>query len=416
MEIKQNEYELFQQFLQFKEMQEQSTIVPTHPTQSRKESKERKRREKESGGIVNLGKTRARPYMACVSIGYDDDNGNQLQAPIGYFREHKQAERVLDLYSLESKGKCSIGTVLEYIQSVDGSFPKESKFEEIRKLFNCEKIIDNVPTVKEVWNNLLESDLFHLTNRSLTNYKVSFKHFEKIHNRKITDIKLTDIQPYFDELMDKGTGQSKMNNMKIVLNYIFKYACKYDYIEKNYASFISFRETLDEQQKKKKQPYSKEIIRDLFKRDEDIIVQSILVMIYTGMRPSELLKLNPSDIHIEDRYMIGGIKTENGINRIIPIHECIVDYVRNISTSNLINMYYQDYLIRYNEVKAQLGFVNTPHSGRHTFATLSNENSLDEFLVKKIMGHSAKDLTKDVYTHVDTERLIKEINKLPIYK
>ena len=62
------------------------------------------------------------------------------------------------------------------------------------------------------------------------NYRVSFKHFKNLHNKNIDTIKLADIQPYFDELTAKGTGQNKLNNMKIVLNYIFKSTCKYDYI------------------------------------------------------------------------------------------------------------------------------------------------------------------------------------------
>lgn len=48
--------------------------------------------------------------------------------------------------------------------------------------------------------------------------------------------------------------------------------------------------------------------------------------------------------------------------------------------------------------------------------SLANEYGLNEFLVKKIMGHSSRDLTKDVYTHVDTQRLIDEINKIPVLK
>lgn len=136
-------------------------------------------------------------------------------------------------------------------------------------------------------------------------------------------------------------------------------------------------------------------------------------MIYTGMRPSELLKLKKEDIHLEERYIVGGIKTKNGINRIIPIHGCISKYVKNLSDSNILGSTYQNYLYHFNKCKDALKFECTPHSGRHTFATLANEFELNEFLVKKIMGHSAKDLTKDVYTHVDTKRLIDEINKLP---
>lgn len=82
--------------------------------------------------------------------------------------------------------------------------------------------------------------------------------------------------------------------------------------------------------------------------------------------------------------MIGGIKTNNGINRIIPLHECIIKYVKNVSNSRLLNMYYSNYLLKYNIVKEKLKFKCTPYIGKHTFATLCNEYKLVEFLVKKL--------------------------------
>lgn len=409
MEIAKEDLELFIQFKQL--MSLQGNMEPV--------KKKKSRREKGTGSITKLSGKRKRPYLASVTVGYTEFEMKQIQKPLAYFKEWKHADKALDIYMLEKDAKCDSGTLIEYIASVEGSLPKKNKVTDIslnEDTFAKKTFRSNCPTFEDIWKKLLNNDLAHLTNRAMMNYRVSFNHFEKLHNRKIDTIKLADIQPYFDKLMNKGTSQSKMNNMKIVLNYIFKYACKYDYIEKNYAEYVQFRETLNEDKKKKKSPYTKEDIKNLFKNDNDIIVQSILVMIYTGMRPSELLQLKKENIHLDERYMIGGIKTKNGINRIIPIHDCIVKYVENISNSKLLNMTYSNYLLKYNEIKKELNFQCTPHSGRHTFASLANVYKLDEFLVKKIMGHSAKDLTKDVYTHIETKRLIDEIKKIPTLK
>ena len=409
MEMTKEDFELFMQFKQF--MARNGDMEPV------KAKEIKHRREKGTGSVIKLSGKRKRPFIASVTMGYDEWTGKQIQKPLAYFMERKHADKALDIYILERDGKCSSGTLLEYIYSVDGSLPKE-KVDTIN--FNIDTVKTPIgksrcPTFEEIWKKLLVTDLSHLSNRAIMNYRVSFNHFRELHNRKIDTIRLCDIQPYFDELMEKGTGQSKINNMKIVLNYIFKYGCKYDYIEKNYAEFIRFKETLKKEDKKNKAPFTNEDIKNLFNHDDDIIVQSILVMIYTGMRPSELLKLKKENIHLEERYMIGGIKTKNGIDRIIPIHECIVKYVENIYKNGLPK-YYQSYLNDFNEIKEKLKFECTPHSGRHTFASLANEYGLNEFLVKKIIGHSSKDITKDVYTHVDTQRLIKEINKLPTLK
>jgi integrase len=406
MKMTKEDLELFIQFKQL--MSLQGNMEPV--------KKKKSRREKGTGSITKLSGKRKRPYLASITAGYTEFEMRQIQRPLAYFKEWKHADKALDIYMLEKDGKCDSGTLIEYIASVEGSLPKKNKVTDIslnEDTFAKKTFRSNCPTFEDIWKKLLNNDLAHLTNRAMMNYRVSFNHFEKLHNRKIDTIKLADIQPYFDELMNKGTSQSKMNNMKIVLNYIFKYACKYDYIEKNYAEYVQFRETLNEDKKKKKSPYTKEVIKKLFKNDNDIIAQSILVMIYTGMRPSELLQLKKENIHLNARYIIGGIKTKNGINRIIPIHECIVKYVKNIMNSELIGMKYSTYLYQYNQFKKTQKFKSTPHSGRHTFATLANEYNLNEFLVKRIMGHSAKDLTKDVYTHVDTQRLIDEIKKIP---
>lgn len=408
MEMKKEDFELFMQFKQF---------MATNGNMKTVQEVKKGRREKGTGSVTKLSGNRKRPFLASVTLGYDEWSGKQIQKPLAYFIERKQADKALDLYLLEKDGKCSTGTLIEYIYSVDGSLPKE-KVNTVNLSPDTVKTPfgkSNCPTFEEVWKKLLVTDLSHLSDRAITNYKVSFNHFKELHNRKIDTIKLNDIQPYFDELMEKGTGQSKMNNMKIVLNYIFKYGCKYDYIEKNYAEFIRFKETLKKEDKKNKVPFTKEDIKNLFNHDDDLIVQSILVMIYTGMRPSEMLKIKKENIHLEERYMIGGIKTKNGIDRVIPIHECIVKYVENIYKNGLPKIY-QYYLNDFNIIKEKMKFECTPHSGRHTFASLANEYGLNEFLVKKIIGHSSKDLTKDVYTHVDKQTLIKEINKIPVLK
>jgi len=43
------------------------------------------------------------------------------------------------------------------------------------------------------------------------------------------------------------------------------------------------------------------------------------------------------------------------------------------------------------------------HNGRHTFSTFAKEYGVDEYARKKFMGHSIKDLTDRVYTHMDIE-------------
>lgn len=381
--ISNEDMKLFEEFMAFKKQREQEEI--------KKEPSKRKfhRRSRNTGSVYSLGKNRKKPFVAAITVGRDTNTGKPIKKILGTFKSREEAETELSMYNLHVKGL-------------------------LPDLPCKEQTKNDVPTVKEIWDIIYNKDLSHLSLNTLRGYKSSFKHISKIHDRKVNTLKLDDLQPLFDNMMDDFSSSTKMNLVKIVLNYIFEYSCKYDYIQKNYASYISFRDAMKE--KKEKKPFDKEIIKSLFKYDNDLIAQTILIMIYTGMRPSELLALKKENIHFNENYVIGGIKTKAGIDRIIPIHPCIRKYLLNYIDSDLLGTSYQNYLNHFNNLKEVISFENTPHCGRHTFASLANEYNLDEYLTKVIIGHSTNDITKDVYTHVDKQRLIDEVNKLPILK
>lgn len=420
---------LFAQFQMFLAMQEQMN-KDKDAAKSAKTFRPQ-RREKGTGGVTRLSGKRRRPFMASITSEPDPLYGNKKQIPLAYFYEKKQALKFLDLFNMEREGLVEANTTYNYVLSVNGSIPK-SKSNPMSLYENTPYIATQnglksisasinplaCPTVSDIWSKVWLSDIEQLSASSKKSYTLAFKNLNIIADKPINQIKLNQIQPIFDNLMEKGYSSTLMNNVKIVLNYIFKYAEKYDYIDKNYAQYIKFKDgrTDEEKEDTKKIPYSKETIKQLFENDDNDVVQAILIMIYTGMRPSEFLQLKLENIHLEDRYMIGGLKTSNGINRIIPIHECIVPYIENLNKNSLLGKSYENLFIRYKKIRKQFKFECTLHSGRHTFASLANEYGLNEFLVKKIMGHSAKDLTKDVYTHIDYERLVNEVNKIPAVK
>lgn len=358
-----------------------------------------KRRPRGTGTYYKLSGDRRKPWIATVTVGYDTETGRQIQKPIGYFESDIEALNALSLYQLRKS------ELLPMNQSEPMDISKAKS-----------------PTFQNIWEKLLENELSHLSERSLSNYKVSFNHFTNLHTRKISEVTLFDMQPYFNDLMNKGTGVSKMNHMKIVLNYIFKYAMKYDYVQKNYAELITFRDMLEV--KKTKRAFTEDEIKKLI-CDGSEAAESILTLIYTGMRPSELLLLKKENVHLNERYMIGGIKTKAGINRIIPIHEAIAPYIEKmISRSNCAYLFtidgrersYNNYLLSvFNPLIKKLEIDCTPHCGRHTFSTLANRYGMDPYITKLIMGHSSKDLTLDVYTHKDKTELIKEVCKIPFF-
>ncbi len=56
-------------------------------------------------------------------------------------------------------------------------------------------------------------------------------------------------------------------------------------------------------------------------------IDTILILIYTGMRVGELLDIRLDNVYLDQKYMIGGSKTEAGKDRVIPLHDRILPLV-----------------------------------------------------------------------------------------
>ena len=161
---------------------------------------------------------------------------------------------------------------------------------------------------------------------------------------------------------------------------------------------------------------------------EDInysVVDMILIGIYSGWRPQELSILKIADIDLENNTMFGGLKTDAGRNRCVPIHSKIrnliikrVDQAKELESDYLFNdpdsqsgmrMTYDKYRSRWNKVMGKLKLSHRPHDTRHTFITLAKDAGLDEYIIKLIVGHSIEDVTEKVYTHRTLNQLKEEI-------
>ena len=146
-------------------------------------------------------------------------------------------------------------------------------------------------------------------------------------------------------------------------------------------------------------------------------VDTILVMICTGLRVGEMLQLTRFNIDLKENIIRGGLKTDAGKNRVIPISPKISNILQKWCSQNkngkLINMSYSSYLVKFNELMNELNIKNkTPHCCRHTFATDMAKYGADVNALKEIMGHSSYAKTADIYTHLNVESLREAISKL----
>lgn len=146
------------------------------------------------------------------------------------------------------------------------------------------------------------------------------------------------------------------------------------------------------------------------------------MLCYTGFRVSEFLQLTRFSYHPEDGgYLQGGLKTESGRNRIVPVHPKIRPYLMAwldkggdtiICGENGKALSSEQYREHFRQVADRLGAPGiTPHWCRHTFATLLHTAKADPLTVKWLLGHSTKSDITAHYTH-ETICVLKEAIEL----
>ena len=322
-----------------------------------------------------------KPYYAVITTGYTS-SGKAIRKTIGTFAKAKEAHEAL-------------------VQFTTGV------------AINTDKI-----KFKDVWSMMIEEKK-RIRVSINTSFKMAATRLTPIWNMEIQHVKTIQLQSLFDDMTDLSTASMKV--IKSLLTSTFDVAMKNDYVQKNYAKLVILpkREKTDPIHKS----YSESDLRILWSHADNEIARLILVYIYTGLRPVELLHIKIDDVHLKERYMVGGVKTKAGINRQIPIAECIYPFVMEMykkgafSESKLLGAGKETYWLRRKTDKLCKDLNITRHAAhdtRHTFITLASNYGMDDKILKMIVGHAfSNDVTKSVYVHKNIKQLIDAVNILP---
>ncbi len=343
------------------------------------------------GSVIYLGKGRRKPYAVRIPNGYKDDpesnKSTQKYRYIGYFEKSKEAVIHLAKYN-------------------SGMEIKEHKS------------LTKQPTFNEVYKEWLKHKL-SLKNcpgdSSVRNYNLALGWCKDLHGKKFAAIRLDDIQNVVNQYKDKS--KSTVMIIKTVLNQMYQYAMKHDIVEKNYSLLADYEWI--ESEDKAHAPFTEEEIKILWDSVEYEDVDLILMMIYTGFRASEFIKLENKNIYIDQRYVIGGMKTDAGRdrtvalnNKIIPLFEKRLNKKRYLihNTKETKYSYGVFYIDVWSRLMKQLNMNHSPHDTRHTFASLLDRAGANKVCIKNLMGHSIQDITDGIYTHKTLEDLIEAVD------
>lgn len=331
-------------------------------------------------------KSLRKPYKAVLTIGWTDD-GKRIRKTLGYFEKSKDALNALAEYQ-----------------------------------FNPDKYNNQHITFADAWNWMIDEKKRNGVDIIKGRYDSIKKKLTPIWHLPMQQIKLAHLQAIFDSY--SHLGRSSHESLLKAINGAFKEAIKNDVINKNYASMI----TITSKEKSTiHKPFTENEIAILWQYTDIKLVKMLLIYIYTGMRPTELFEVKLSNVFLKERYLIGGIKTAAGINRIIPIAKCIMPFIEELYT--LASFKRSDTLIPLGYIPQrfdrQLSSLcknlnisdHKRHDTRHTFITMSSNVGVDEYIIKTIVGHTHNgNITREVYIHKSTEQLIHAVDKLPIYR
>ena len=285
----------------------------------------------------------------------------------------------------------------------------------------------------------------NVSEHTLRNYAIDLGQFydhlapadSKTETRREIDIKQIDHITIREWLSTLHTAQKKKTSIArklAALRTFFQFLMREGVVELNPAKLVS---TPRLEKKLPNHLSVEEMIRfietpdvatDLGKRD-----RAILELLYgTGMRVSELTKLNVRDIDFRNKMV--RVMGKRRRERIVPFGDLALHAVLNYMTvrgaflqnaplaerdSEALFLNYQGTRIttrsvgrmvdKYIEICAGIHNIS-PHSLRHSFATHLLDSGADLRDIQELLGH-ARLSTTQIYTHVSMERLIEVYDK-----
>lgn len=231
-------------------------------------------------------------------------------------------------------------------------------------------------------------------------------------------VDITTLQ--WQDLVDSCPKAPSARLIKVLANLLYKYAALLDITTDNRVTQV---ETPVIAQSTKHRPFSHDEIKELWNHKDDFAARYALIMCYTGMRPTEVIKIKNQDVHIDEHYMVGGIKTAAGMNRQIPIADKIMPFIEQMYSPEreylLVNEHglhpqtLQFLRKHYWDISDIPAIKNHfPHDGRHTCETALDNARIAKKIIQLIIGHAGRDIDERVYTHKTTQQLIDAINKI----
>lgn len=335
------------------------------------------------GCVYKTGGKRRKPWCARVTIGW------QIDAATGKAR---QIYQLIGTYATRPEAERALNSFLENPYDID-----------------AHKI-----TFSEAYSRWSSEYYETLANDSSTRtYKAAFAHCKPLHDMRMRNIRVEHLQGV---IVNAEVGDATKQRMKSLFNMLYKWCLIHEVVDKDYSALFVYK--AGKRDKKTRIPFKNSEVQKLWKMQNFGVSEIVLFSLYTGFRPSEVLLIETRFVDLVRWRIKGGMKTEAGRDRIVPIHEKIRPIVQrhyNPDSKYLFPnekgnlMTYDQYRGRFKKVMSALGVSHTPHETRHTFISCAKHYKMDVNLLKAIVGHKIQDVTEAVYTHRPFEDYVEAV-------
>ena len=337
------------------------------------QSRQSVRRGNGTGSVYKRGRT----WEAAVVLGYKLEGGKALPIRVtkGGFKTKKEA--------------------IEYLPTLKQERPRTT------------------PTLNDLWQRFQNSRQHEkLSDSRKEKYAIAWRKIERETFVNIDLLTVSDLQRMVD-------GHTKTyypaRDIKDLLSKLYQLALPDRFVTINLADYIE----LPPLNETEREPFCKEDVTKLW---NDYLAGNwwtgyLLLMIYTGMMPGELMCARKSHIDWAGKQIVGaGIKTGKRKQTPIVLADIILpvlaDLCEHTPGEKLIQIGRDAFYDRYYETLARAGCKRlSPYSCRHSTASALVLANVQGSIIQKVMRHSHFSTTEH-YIHIDTGPMLNAVNQL----
>lgn len=350
----------------------------------------------------------------CIACGADQSASKKTRPrtrPNGTGTAYKRGSTWTAQVTVGIKRDPDTGRVQQVRRTKGGFKTKREAFEFCQKLANAAMPKKHV-TFGDLWEQYEKTKFRQLSASKQCGYRTALKRLGDMIYTRIDAVTIADLQGLVD-----GLTFYCAQDIKSILRHMYRIAMMQGWTSRDLSEYI----VLPPKNEHERTPFNDDEIRAIWRGYDggDTWAGYILLMIYTGMMPGELLHCRKDMIHLASHQIVGaGLKTAERKARpiviadfLMPVVQALIDYTGDAPL--LCDTYKKAFYKKYYDCLDRCGCRRlTPYSCRHTTATACAVGAkIAPSVIQRIMRHAQLSTTQ-LYIHPDESAVLDAINTL----